>query len=183
MDRESWRFINTFAPWLSALGTITAVVVSLWLARRQGIRLRASVGVFKELVGPNPGSRSVLASVTNCGVRPVRISNIYWQPFPWSRGGYITARGLGAALRNASIDEGDTANHEVPYSEPELADNFAPVLRRKRSGRFGRLELFTLRLVFVTTAGPKVKARPNKELLDALRGLSAPGHQRPSNSA
>jgi hypothetical protein len=34
MDQETWRFINTFAPWLSAIGTLTAVAVSLYLARR-----------------------------------------------------------------------------------------------------------------------------------------------------
>lgn len=45
MDVEFWKFINTFAPWLSALGTIAAVVVSLYLARRdKSIRLEVSAG-------------------------------------------------------------------------------------------------------------------------------------------
>ena len=27
MDKQTWQFINTFAPWLSAIGTISAVAV------------------------------------------------------------------------------------------------------------------------------------------------------------
>jgi hypothetical protein len=42
LDQETWRFINTFAPWLSAAGTVTAVAVSLYLAR-QDRRVRLSV--------------------------------------------------------------------------------------------------------------------------------------------
>jgi hypothetical protein len=33
-DRETWKFLNTFAGWVSAAATFTAVVTSLYLARR-----------------------------------------------------------------------------------------------------------------------------------------------------
>jgi hypothetical protein len=33
LDHNKWMFINTFAPWLSALGTIAVVCVSLYLAK------------------------------------------------------------------------------------------------------------------------------------------------------
>ncbi|MFX4237794.1 hypothetical protein ACOL20_05655 [Aliarcobacter butzleri] len=46
MTLENWKFINTFAPWLSAIGTILAVVVSLYLAytsRRQKLKPTVSI--------------------------------------------------------------------------------------------------------------------------------------------
>ena len=34
-DRETWQFINTFAPWVAGLGTLLAVYTALRLAGRQ----------------------------------------------------------------------------------------------------------------------------------------------------
>src|SRR5438128_5518971 len=46
-DRDTWRFINSFAPWLPAVGTLTAVIVSLYLGRRAA---RLDVRVFPAIV-------------------------------------------------------------------------------------------------------------------------------------
>jgi hypothetical protein len=62
MDRETWRFINTFAPWLSAVGTLVAVAVSLYLARKSNrIELEVSAGLRK--VAHLPGGKDVLFPV------------------------------------------------------------------------------------------------------------------------
>jgi hypothetical protein len=39
-DRETWTFVNSFAPWLSAIGTLAAVITSLYLATADRTRLR-----------------------------------------------------------------------------------------------------------------------------------------------
>jgi hypothetical protein len=45
MDKEIWQVINTFAPWLSAIGTVSAVIASLYLATRdRRISLKISAG-------------------------------------------------------------------------------------------------------------------------------------------
>ena len=45
-DRQLWTFINSFADWLSALGTIGAVIVALYLARKDArITLRVVSGL------------------------------------------------------------------------------------------------------------------------------------------
>jgi hypothetical protein len=44
-EQGAWKFMNTFAPWHSALGAISAVITSLYLARRdKNIRLDVSAG-------------------------------------------------------------------------------------------------------------------------------------------
>jgi len=43
MNRETWQFINTFAPWFSALGTIFAVIISLRLAAINGVSVTFAV--------------------------------------------------------------------------------------------------------------------------------------------
>ena len=50
MDRETWKFINTFAPWVSALGTTAAVIVSLYLALRTArVKIRVGSGIYQML--------------------------------------------------------------------------------------------------------------------------------------
>ena len=46
-NQETWLFINSFAPWLAALGTLLAVIVSLRLARRTS---QPDIRVFTDLI-------------------------------------------------------------------------------------------------------------------------------------
>jgi hypothetical protein len=83
-DRETWRFINSFAPWLSAIGTLSAVVVSLYMALRSS-RLKFRVSAAISFLVP---SGQVIASspqyltlkVTNQGFRDGMIQGIAWRP-------------------------------------------------------------------------------------------------------
>ncbi len=81
LDQELWSFINSFAPWLSAVGTIAAVITSLYLARKDArINLKVSAGVrmlFVEGKGPGGGSRFVSLDVTNAGRRVATINSLY----------------------------------------------------------------------------------------------------------
>jgi len=43
VETETWKFINTFAPWFSAIGTILAVVTSLYSAGQADGFIRRSV--------------------------------------------------------------------------------------------------------------------------------------------
>ena len=81
-NMETWRFINTFAPWLSAIGTLIAVCVSVWLVRRDKyIRLvvNANTQRFISLNEPNePYTEVVCLAVTNIGHRSATIKKLYW---------------------------------------------------------------------------------------------------------
>jgi hypothetical protein len=77
--REMWQFINSFADWLSGIGSIVAVVVALYLAARdRRIRLipRAAHQV---ILVPNLRSNQEIVgiSVTNNERRPAIITGLY----------------------------------------------------------------------------------------------------------
>ena len=42
-DENTWKFINTFAPWFSAIGTLAAVSTSLYLAFADRTKLTISI--------------------------------------------------------------------------------------------------------------------------------------------
>ena len=71
-NEETWKFINTFAPWLSAIGTLMAVAVSLYLARHdKRIRLEVNAGhrllITEGQKGPHP--EYLLIRIVNIGHR------------------------------------------------------------------------------------------------------------------
>jgi hypothetical protein len=81
MSQETWEFINTFAPWFSAIGTVSAVVVSLYLARRdRNVRLQVSAG-HRVLItrGSDHRPEYLNIRVVNVGHREAQISNIGWK--------------------------------------------------------------------------------------------------------
>ena len=72
MSMECWKFINSFAPWFSALGTFLAVSVSLYIAlSSRKISIDISSGVFDF----GNGNESLILKVTNTGLRTVVINN------------------------------------------------------------------------------------------------------------
>lgn len=76
-DDQTWEVIrkwNSFAPWLSGIGSLSAVVVTLWLLRREKfVRLLVETGYGTTFFG-NP---AVIVTVTNIGVRKATIKDIY----------------------------------------------------------------------------------------------------------
>lgn len=84
-DCTTWECFNSFASWLSAIGTILISGLALWLSVRDRlINLQADLDV-----GLVPGSdpsilnkRVFILSFTNAGPRPVTITNHFWKlPF------------------------------------------------------------------------------------------------------
>ena len=108
-DSETWKFINTFAPWLAAIGTLVAARTALKLARRETsmlvrmscklqladltgdtVQTIASEAVQDGRLGPDYGYESanlteiVSFDIVNVGHRPVAVNSVYWKlKVPW----------------------------------------------------------------------------------------------------
>src|SRR5438093_12793596 len=85
----NWTLINSFASWLSAIGTIAAVVFALWIANRDrrihlkvvaGIRVIAALGQSFD-----NKNRYINISVTNVGYRSARINVLSWKLGPFKK--------------------------------------------------------------------------------------------------
>jgi hypothetical protein len=81
-----WRVIELLAAWLSALGTIGAVVTALYLAQRDNhIRLRISAGIRQLIIrggGPDSGTEFVSIDIVNAGRRVAVLTGVSWK-FGW----------------------------------------------------------------------------------------------------
>lgn len=117
MDQETWKFINSFAPWLSAMGTLVAVVVALYLSqrdRRIHLKVRASLRV--RLVrggGLGGGARFVSVNISNIGRRATSVTGLGFK-FPTAcRGEVLPPLPEGSALP-VKLEDGDEAAYLYP---------------------------------------------------------------------
>jgi len=83
LDQDTWRFINTFAPWFSAFGTFAAVCVSLYLSR-SGVRQRLKVRIDERLliqqgVDSKEAPRFLFVNAVNLGTPDVIITMVSWR--------------------------------------------------------------------------------------------------------
>ena len=77
-DQTTWLFINSFAPWLAALGTVASVIVSLYLALRAS---RSDIRVFIciiQLFDSDPKEKLLQISAVNHSRKAV-VKTIMWR--------------------------------------------------------------------------------------------------------
>lgn len=178
MDRDTWRFINTFSGWLSAIGTLVAVAATIYLSRRdKQIRLtvRASKG-FVVRPGGAPVIDVIWIAVRNIGIRSAQGSNIYWKMGVWKPSTLL------------QTPSGDPASSEIPIrlADGETTDYAFPIeqywstngarFRELVRARWSRwLTLRSMKVCVSTTAGKSIGARIDHTLRDYLaEKLAAP---------
>jgi hypothetical protein len=168
MDKDTWQFINTFAPWLSALGTIAAVIVSLYLAtqdRRVRLKISASVQV---LIQNDHTEEFIGISAVNVGRRELTIKSIGWTMgivrkrnfFQWGLSPHSTEL-------PARLQDGGTAMFLIPLS---TADNHWVSKMREELGEPPWLKVYFMRAHVVTSVGRNFTVRIDRSIRDLLTG-------------
>lgn len=157
MDQETWRFINTFAPWFSAAGTTASVIVALYLARRGArVTLRVRAAVYKVVGQGMPvasGQEFLEIRATNVGMRETKIQGIMWRAGIIRKKRYVQIppdSPLSTRLP-ARLTYGDEACFLFPLDD--LRKTPDPVGEAVRSARWPWLALRWVRAGVYTTTG------------------------------
>lgn len=168
-DYEAWKFINTFAPWVSALGTVAAVVTSLWLAGRDRlIHLSVRAALCRQM-----GARFTTVTVTNVGRRTATVGAIGWR-IGWfrrldllglKRQEFIWPHYEGTELP-AKLLDGDYAQFNHPLDV--FADAILNTLDRRSLRPWPYLRFGTMQAIVSTTAGRTFYATITKDLRKEL---------------
>ena len=96
-QRDAFDVMSLLAEWLSAIGTVGAVIVALVLARLQNKpSVRLTVGVFN--LAPHAGTiderlKAVRIGVVNTGSRDIVIRGLFWRVGLLSRQAFIQIPG------------------------------------------------------------------------------------------
>lgn len=164
-DNIDW---GSIADWVSGLGSLSAGVIALYLARAsERIRLKGNIGL-RAMVGlGQPQVDLISISVTNVGTRATVISNIGFTVgrFKGKRHGIIMAmRDVYSVGIPFALADGQQAHWGFPMGEDrkwlrELCGNFIKTDR----------DIQTLRFHVYTNHGERLTLRPERPMLGALR--------------
>lgn len=185
-DQQSWQFINTFAPWLSAVGTLAAVATSLYLARRPDrIFLEVRVGIRIVAVrggGGDHGTELLWVNITNLARRSATLTTLSWRPVPWRKAGAVwhAPENQYSTAFPITLADGQSAYYAMPTSE--FRKYFSAFARETFSGPLGWVRLRFLRFQVFTSTGRSFTAKPETEVLQQLRKVAI-GKEASANAA
>ena len=172
LPKATWEFINTFSDWLAGLGTLAAVITSLYLARAsRRIRLHVTVG-HKTVIEPGhsgPLPEYISIEATNMGSRVVRITGLEW------RGGILrTIEGSQVPPNNdlssqlpVEIADSQQARWMIPLDSEEIfIGNFAQIFFTPLW--VWRIQLRWIRVCVLTSTGGVHSIRLGHRVRSAL---------------
>jgi hypothetical protein len=175
---EYWK---PLADWGTAVGTLTAVVVSLYISRRataQRARVRAGHRIIIGTGSSKPYPEVIVFGIVNLGERPLRITHIGWKAglfrkrFALQRHDEPQSSPLPIELSH-----GQEAQWVVPLSLRE--EPWMTYFARDMLMPHWRTSCFTLRARFFSSVGTVFSARPEPslmtKLLEACDGLAKQG--------
>lgn len=167
MTKHTWEFINTFSGWASAIGTLAAVVTAIYLSRRDKM-IRLTVRASKGIVLHNQVSSDVVwVAVANIGLRPTKISNMYWKIGFWKPTEFIQTPSSdpNSDQMGVKLADGDTASYVFPIDT--FTHTNVEALRRELDRRWSRWwTLRTMKIGVTTSAGTSVESRIDRTLRD-----------------
>ena len=170
---SDWEIINSFSNWLSAIGTLAAVIVSLWLASRAGkLRARTAVG-HRIIVSPGdnaPHPEVISFKLVNTGDRTIVVTGIGWRVGLWGRRYAVQIHDhLQSSKMPIELSHGQEANWLVPLNARGDEDPWLKYFSIKMLMPNWRSSCFTLRAQFVTSIGETFNVKPEKNLISRLR--------------
>lgn len=172
LSKTQWELINSFSNWLSAVGTIAAVVVSLWLATKASrLRCKASVGhrlvIEQGVTGNIP--EIVEFRIVNTGDRPFHVTGIGWRVgvSRWRREAIQFYDRLQSSSMPVELAHGQEAHWVIPILSDDKA--WFKTFPRKMLAPHPRFHALTLRAFFLTSVGKTFVVKPERGLVTKLR--------------
>ena len=164
-DQDTWRFINTFAPWVSGIGSLAASTVALYLARRQRrvhLHVYFTVRIQMDPETPHATSpRFAYIDVTNRGARRAVVHSVGFS-FGWLRKKEFILPALEGPQLPVKLEDGDTVSFRTPLNQFALA--VVGSLSPRTILRSPWFRGFSLRALVGTTAGKAASGRAQKHV-------------------
>jgi hypothetical protein len=171
LSKSEWELFNSFSNWLSAIGTLAAVSVSLYLANLSG-KPRASVSAGHRIIirtSDKSKPREVVSfQIVNTGDRPIRITNIVWRVGLWKKRYSVqTFNEKQSSPMPVELTYGQEASWAIPFDY--LADPWPNYFSRKMMEPNFWLSCMTIKVEFHSSVGEVFRTRPEKGLINKLR--------------
>jgi hypothetical protein len=178
LPQSQWEFINTFADWVSAVGTVAAVWVSLYLARNASRpKGRVNANVMFLAGGGELSPHFLDISVANTGDRPFTVTGVGWRVgLPFVRR-YAYQKTDGAPDYASSdplpleLQIGRRASWRIDLERVYKKDNttWTQHLATNFLGKWPAIGLWRWRVQAFTSTGQVFMAKPSDDVIRKLR--------------
>ena len=175
LTKVQWELINSFSNWLSAIGTIASVVVSLWLATKSSrLQCNAQVGhrivIEQESHGTYP--EILVFQIVNTGERTFQVNSVGWRVgiFKWRREAMQFFDRAQSSSMPIELKQGQEARWVVPLQSENKG--WFMTFTTKMLTPHPRFYCVTLRAMFVTSIGKTFVIKPEPGLLGKLRAAT-----------
>lgn len=174
MTIDDWKFINTFAPWLSAFGTLLAVCVSLYISystRKINLKISSGIYTFNEN-GTEVDYLSI--QVINTGYRTAFLNSLASISFQFDDSPNKTNIGIG----HEYIDPYKSSKFPCNIGENEMAQIFIKIhnnnenwLNNFKKDYLNHHKLSSLNIIAYPNIGKPFKAKPDKSIINAFNSI------------
>ncbi|MCT7941553.1 hypothetical protein [Shewanella holmiensis] len=172
MDNDSLQLWNVIGTWLASIGTIGAVITSLWLANRQGKIHLGIVAGHRQLV--TRGSTTVtdlcMIKIVNKGTRPAKITGIGWESGRFKKKIHLIQMFGTPDSDNVpkTLQEGEEGAFLVPFHLDNTDKDWIISLPKELTKNSER-GINGLKVCVSTSVGQSFKVKAEKGLKDKLR--------------
>lgn len=178
MEDQTLNLIIAISSIFTAIGTVSAVIVSLYLARRdRKIRIDISANITRQILlsnPPTPDENEYLSfSITNVGFRDVTIQSVSWEFGIFRKKSFIQIFDFTDPYITklpAKLKDGDTANLSIKVDDLRKNEDY---FRLIYSGVFKNLWFYWFRIKVYTSTGEEFYSRVNKRVRDMFLRIKA----------
>jgi hypothetical protein len=167
------NLFNAFGAWIAAIGTISAVIIALYLARLDRI-IRVKLSVGHRMVGPgsNIANYQDYCSIkaTNIGSRKVTITGVGWKVGFFKKRIYEQILSFPAypSTMPITVADGEEATWFIPFNSTDEHPNWIDTLPLEALGKHPKILGRTLKIFVYTSVGKQIIAPIEKSLRDKL---------------
>jgi hypothetical protein len=165
--------LDVLGTWVAGLGTLLAVIVSLYLARTLGcIKLKVIAGERQIITSGSTETPDVVTVlVTNCSQRPAKVTHVSWQIGFRKKKHFIQMFNVpGYETLPKMLNEGEEGHFVIPYkihgNDEDWDKSTAQYLLE--NSFLPQLYISTLRCVVSTSVGQQFKVKVEKNLRNRL---------------
>jgi hypothetical protein len=168
--KDEWDLYNGLGTWLSAIGSLAAVIVALYLSSRS-TRYKAKVSVTPvtmfSVADGDYVRRFLQFTVVNTGERPFRVEQLGWRSGLFSKHYVVQLfdREQSSPLP-VELVHGQKAHWMIPT---DAGRSWYQIIAEKLLIESGMWPIATLKATFHTTVGEAFTCRPSGQIRSRLR--------------
>lgn len=166
MDKATWEFINSFAPWLSAIGTLLVVILSLyllWYQNRTKLSIYASISVLFQ----NQNSEDELTiRITNVGSKNVNVNSLLWGIGYFKKAHFFQTSSdhIASTILPKTISYGEVIT--IVFNLNDFRKSNIKIFAKEISRPFRRIKAHSIRILINTSIGKPINYKIDKYLRD-----------------